>query len=72
MSPRAPGGMGSGAPSSVGGSGGGGTGATVVVEGNFEGRQQHDTAGGYKMERAPGDLPLVLDDRFETDQGPDL
>jgi hypothetical protein len=46
--------------------------ATVVVEGDFEGRRRYDTAGAYELERVGGDLSLVLGDDFETEQGPDL
>jgi hypothetical protein len=66
------GGMGSGEDMSAAAPDDGASGTTVVAEGRFEGRRRYDTGGSYTIERAGGDLSLILEDDFGTEQGPDL
>jgi len=46
--------------------------ADVVATGSFVDKGGQHTSGTYRIERADGDLRLVLSDDFATDEGPDL
>ena len=44
----------------------------VLATGTFVDKGGQMTSGAYRIERASGDLRLVLDEAFRTDDGPDL
>ena len=46
--------------------------ATLVASGGFVNKGGQTTRGAYRIERASGDLRLVLTDDFMTDDAPDL
>lgn len=45
---------------------------TVLVEGTFDGKEGITTSGSYRIGRNGDDLTLVLEDDFQTEDGPDL
>lgn len=44
----------------------------LVAEGTFEGRENMNTTGTYRLERRDDRLYLALEKDFRTDSGPDL
>lgn len=47
-------------------------GTSVVARGRFTDKGGQQTSGGYRVESTGGDLQLILEDDFRTDDGPDL
>lgn len=45
---------------------------TILAKGSFDGKEGIETSGAYRIERADGDLKLVLAEDFQTESGPDL
>ena len=44
----------------------------VLAQGQFVDKGGQQTSGSFRLERAGGDLRLILEDDFRTDEGPDL